>query len=547
MVVAAYTICCNPGPILWYMPSKELCLTFSRDRWQSLVEDSPVLRAEKPSERFKFTTLAQYFRRCSLIFRGTGSATQTSSTPAKILLLDECDKFKEPTKKEAHSAKLVEHRADSYSFSKIVRLSTPTVPSGVIWRNWLAGDQRKFFVPCFHCGVFQTLEWKNVKWEDLRLKDGSRDLARIKASAFYECPHCKQKITDAHKLSMLRRGEWRSTNPAAVPGRVSFHLSGLYAVTTKCTFGALAVKFLEGKDSLEGLQDFVNSVLAEPWMAQSGDRQEILTAPPDAPPLPEAVNMMSVDVQEVSPLFWGVVRSVAKEGHSRLLCAFNADDWESIRRIQQAFGVADHHVIIDSGFRGSEVYLNCLRFGKLLQRLHTQFPLHCGWIPGKGRERDALWVDKFGKRPAPFFYSRASLNPSTRIELPLLEFNSDVAHDILHKLRQGPEKAGGIRWEICALPCTMEIPGVVMVSEDEYYHQLTSMVRKPFAHRNTLRVFFKWVKRSSHVPNHLSDAEVQLLVWMMAHKRLQLRATVEEKEPEEVAATQEEPQSVPAA
>lgn len=533
MVAAAHTICCNPGPILWYMPSKDLCLSTSRDRWQSLVEDSPALAAEKPAERFKYSTLSQYFRRCSLIFRGTGSATQTSSTPAKLILLDEVDKFKSSTKKEAHSAKLAEHRADSYSFSKIVRLSTPTTPTGPIWQAWLSGDRRRYFVPCFHCGIFQTLEWKHVKWQDFRLPDGSRDLAKIKASAHYECPHCKKKITDAHKLSMLRRGEWRVTNPAAVPGRVSFHLSGLYAVTVKCTFGALAVKFIEGKDSLEGLQDFVNSVLAEPWTNQSGDQQEILTAPPDAPPLPEAVNMLSVDVQEVSPLFWGVVRSVAKEGHSRLVCAFHADDWESIRRVQQAFSVADHHVIVDSGFRGSEVYLNCLRFGRLLPRLATQFPMHVGWIPAKGRERDALWVDKFGKRPSPWFYSRASINPSTRIELPLLEFNSDVAHDILQKLRQGPEKSGGMRWEICQLPCPVEVPGVVMVDETEYLHHLTAMVRKPFAQRNTLRVVWKWVKRSSHVPNHLSDAEVQMVVWMLAHKRLVLRAVAEEEKEDE--------------
>ena len=42
-------------------------------------------------------------------------------------------------------------------------------------------------------------------------------------------------------------------------------MNSLYAPWRSCTFGALAVKFLRDKDTLNGLQDFTNSTMAMPW------------------------------------------------------------------------------------------------------------------------------------------------------------------------------------------------------------------------------------------------------------------------------------------
>ena len=48
----------------------------------------------------------------------------------------------------------------------------------------------------------------------------------------------------------------------AMPGHRSYHLSSLYSPWRLTSFGALAVQFLEAKDSLLGLQGFVNGVLS---------------------------------------------------------------------------------------------------------------------------------------------------------------------------------------------------------------------------------------------------------------------------------------------
>ena len=45
---------------------------------------------------------------------------------------------------------------------KIVKLGTPTTVEGRIYRNFLEGDQRYYFVQCQFCGGMQILELKGL-------------------------------------------------------------------------------------------------------------------------------------------------------------------------------------------------------------------------------------------------------------------------------------------------------------------------------------------------------------------------------------------------
>ena len=68
---------------------------------------------------------------------------------------------------------------------------------------------------------------------------------------------------------MIRGGRWKATNPNAPADRVSFHLNARYSPWR--SWGSIAREFLEVKDSPSGLQNFTNSVLAEPWKIQVGE------------------------------------------------------------------------------------------------------------------------------------------------------------------------------------------------------------------------------------------------------------------------------------
>jgi len=266
MMGTAWRMVNRPLPTLWVMPSEDLARSFAETRWLPMVDDCKPLAAKKHPNKRKFTALAQDYQDATLHFVGSNSPANLASRPIGCLLMDEVDKFATQRGAEAGALALAENRTKSFTQPLRVKTSTPTVEDGNIWREFLRSDQRYYMVPCPHCGERQRLEWKNVKWdEDAKDEKGKWDKARVRVTARYVCPHCEGDINDVHKTKMLREGEWVATNPNAEPGRRGYHLNSLYAPWRSCSFGALAVKWLDAQSDLSLLQDFVNSTLAEPW------------------------------------------------------------------------------------------------------------------------------------------------------------------------------------------------------------------------------------------------------------------------------------------
>jgi hypothetical protein len=527
----------EPTGVLWVMPSEQLARNLSETRWIPIARASPALNVLIPGgkKRHSFKKLHQEFGPSVLNFVGSNSPANLAARPARVVICDETDKFPMEQKTEADAVSLAEQRTKSFPLPKRIRTSTPTLTDGLIWQSWLRGDQRRFFIPCPHCAKEVVLAWSAdftvfartgaeayICWDkEARRPDRTWDLDRVRASAHALCPHCGGQIRDEQKTRLIRNGHWRPTLAAGNGfGVRSYHLSSLYAPTPQTSFGALAIKFLRQKNSTLGIQDFINGELAEPWENQEsrGERLE-LVSPPDAPPLPESVPLMTVDVQAVSPYFWVIIRAWTKGGHSRLVCAAHADDWETIRRLQENHAVQNHHVLIDSGHRTAEVYQQCLRW-TTPRPVMGRLPQAIGWIPAKGRERQMHWVHRATGRSQPYFYGSAALPPNTRLHLPLLEFAADYFLDILNRFRRGPDAAGGLQWELIGFPAGNPTPGAVLVTEDEYRRQIDAKILKAFASGRTGRVEQRWVLRSSKWPDHILDCEIMEVAWAMAHNRL---------------------------
>jgi hypothetical protein len=526
MTGAAWTLIHAAMPILWVMPSEHLARSFSKGRWQPLVQESPAMRSQLPTRKQDFTNLEQHFQRCVLNFVGSNSPANISSRPVGLLIADEVDKFAAASSREASALELAELRVKGYSGAKIVRASTPTTTEGEIWQRYLRGDQRRFFVPCLKCGTDQVLEWKGITWDPAAKDDrGQWNMPRVRASTRYKCRECGTLFDDGAKFRMIRQGQWRPTNLNALGGERSYQLSSLYSPDRKCTLGVLAVKFLQATKSLLGLQSFVNGDLAEPWMDQRLNRTERveLVSPPDAGPLPEAACFLTVDVQAVTPLFWFIVREWSKGGDSRLVAAGHCDSWEALARIQSACSVPDHRVLVDSGFRAGIVYEQCLRHARPVPR-PGNVPLSVGWTPCKGRDGKFVWTNKVDRRPVPFFYARAALPPSVRIELPLLEHNGEALRDQLDRMRKNPQ-AAGVAWAVTKFPCGPEIHGVSLVDEDVYWSHLDSWHVQSLASAKTGRTELQWMARTYGVSDHLLDCELLQVLAAMAHKRLGIPET----------------------
>lgn len=251
-----------PGPTMMVQPTIELAEKVSKQRISSMIEETPALRgivAPEKSRDSSSTILLKNFRGGVLSMTGANSAVGLRSMPVRYLFCDEVDGYPPDVGGEGDAVSLAEKRTTTFSRRKIFLVSTPLVKDASrIEAEYLASDQRRYFVPCPHCGALQWLQWKQVRWA--KSEDGSP----IYQTASYECEHCNEWIPEHHKTDMLARGEWLATAPG--DGKtVGFHISALYSPVGWKSWASIVEEFHKAKGDAPLLKSWVNTVLGETW------------------------------------------------------------------------------------------------------------------------------------------------------------------------------------------------------------------------------------------------------------------------------------------
>lgn len=525
---AAWTLINEPLRIFWVMPTRDKVRAFSSTRWTPLVMTSRCFDGLIPTgvRRHDFAKLQQNIGGSHIDFVWGGSPAALSSDPARMVIQDEVDKFDEAGK-EAGSMELADFRAKRFANPKRIKTTTPTVDSGPGWQAFLKTDQRRRYMPCPECGKFVVFVWAReftvfkltgeeayVTWDqEARREDGTWNFQRVMDTARAICPFCGFGIRDGHKTKMDREGIWRPTNADAAPGHRGYHLPSMYASSVETSFGRLAVKFLQAKQGMLGLQAFITNELAEPWLNQeSRDSIIEIISPPDAAPIEGSANILTADYQLLSPHLWYVCHQW--NGHSRLLEFGCLDSFDELRKVQLKHKVEDNHVGLDSGHAAIDVYNACLRWGILNKSAHP--PLWIGWLPMKGFDRREQWRTRNNQTVRPFTVGNATLS-SGGVRLPLIEFSTNHLKDMLDRLRFGRTPW---RWELCSR------------IDDEYRRHQDAEYKKPVYNPQTRRVSFVWVKRSRVWPDHLRDATLMNITLALLHRKLPLEMDAElEKTP----------------
>lgn len=213
----------------------------------------------------------------SLIVQGARSAGKLRSTPIRYLLLDEVDGYPLTVGKDGDPMALAEDRTAAFEGSrKIIRGSTPLVmQTSRVYREYMKGDQRKYLVPCKHCGKYQELRFQGSEADGTAFGlrwDTEPDGSLRPGSVRYVCRHCGGEWDNDDKAVFLPRGRWEPTARAEHPGRRSYHISALYSPVGMQTWEALVRKWLEAWDDKFSrprdkakLQQFYNNVLGWPW------------------------------------------------------------------------------------------------------------------------------------------------------------------------------------------------------------------------------------------------------------------------------------------
>jgi len=288
----------DPSPVMVVQPTIQMAEAWSKTRLAPMLRDTPCLRgrvADVKSRDSGNTILDKSFPGGLLVIRGSNAPAGLASQPIRVVLCDEVDRFDESAGTEGDPVDLAFKRTTTFTGRrKHVLISTPGIKGhSRIEKAWGESDQRRYFVPCPHCGEFQHLQWAQVTF-DPEHPEG----------AVYGCRACGCVITDAHKQGMLRAGEWRASRPFS--GTAGFHLNELYSPWRR--FGEIAVDFIKAKHrGPESLKVWVNTSLGEPWDLREGDvlQAEGLAARARGSnylcgTVPEAVGLLvaSVDVQD---------------------------------------------------------------------------------------------------------------------------------------------------------------------------------------------------------------------------------------------------------
>lgn len=261
----------EPAPQLMLQPTVEAAESFSKERIDPTFRYSDGLKNKlddgkdgRGSSRKSSTTIRmKHYPGGYLALVGANSPAGLASRPIRVLLADEVDRY--GFTKEGDPLKLAIQRTTNFHNRKIGLVSTPTT-SGIskIQEWWDKSDQRRYHVPCPHCGATQVFKWAQVKWQ----KDS--DGRHLPETAYYECEHCKAAIGDADKFDMLKHGTWIPDRPH-IKRIKGYHINSLYSPWVK--FSALVAEWVEIHKSRDkkGLMEFINLKLGEPWEENDDD------------------------------------------------------------------------------------------------------------------------------------------------------------------------------------------------------------------------------------------------------------------------------------
>jgi phage terminase large subunit GpA-like protein len=258
----------DPSPILLVQPRVEDAEDYSKTEIAPMLRDIDVLSeitGDVKAKDSRQTILKKIFLNgSSLTLVGANSPGGFRRITVRVVLFDEVDGYPSGAGVEGDQIALGIKRSETFWNRKVVIGSTPTIRGlSRIERSWNESDQRRFFVPCPHCGEFQFLEWggrdtpHGIKWS----KDENG--AHLPETAHYVCRVSGCVIEEIDKPAMIEAGEWRATKPFT--GHAGFHIWAGYSAHVNATWGALAAEWLRVSGDPLARQTFVNLVLGEPY------------------------------------------------------------------------------------------------------------------------------------------------------------------------------------------------------------------------------------------------------------------------------------------
>jgi phage terminase large subunit GpA-like protein len=404
-IIVGYVIDQDPSPIMWLMPREQDYHLVHGTRILPMIEDSPQLSKHLTGRADDVSQEGIQFDTCRLYYAAARSTGSIKGRAIRVLLPDEIDEM--PDTPQGDPLSMAKQRTNTYSSRRfILNSSTPTVPTGKIAKKWEQSDKRRWHVPCPHCGAYQVITWKQVRW------DGFTETELARAAAHIVCEACGERINERERVEMVRAGVWVPEGATVDENGVvhdpnpprrhrGYHLPAMYSLLM--TLGELVERFLTEDEA-----DFTRQMLAEPYDVKAdgvdvGAIRERIRDDHKRGEVPKEATLLTagIDVQGHKLGLFYVVRAWAPSGESWLVAAGRSRDWSGVEEsvLTTQYGAAARLVsmaFVDSGDgnRIDEVYDFCRHW-----RTRT--------TPTKGKDRI--------ERGKPFLVNQIDRAPNGRV------------------------------------------------------------------------------------------------------------------------------------
>jgi phage terminase large subunit GpA-like protein len=278
--ITGYFIDHEPRSQIFAQPSEGDMATFQETKLKPMLEANPKIAAKmaKPRGRQGVNNSRMIsYTGGWLMFSWAGSPKTARGRSAPVTQADEIDGY--DVTPEGDFLELLAQRSATFGDDRLdVRSSTPVdLETSRIYKGFLAGDQRRWYVRCPDCGEVQYFRWENVHWngrKSTKIDDAENDFGQEHdpTSAMYACIGCGVLWDDGTRIAAIRNAEregggWIAAKP--FKGHASFH-----APEMASTFRRLRdiVQSYLDKLALGDLQSFVNVSLGWPFAA--GDKAD---------------------------------------------------------------------------------------------------------------------------------------------------------------------------------------------------------------------------------------------------------------------------------
>jgi hypothetical protein len=255
---------------------------YSRATFNRIIENNPEIKQLFAACKHRDGTnsiLEKYVNSASMSFLGANSPNGFRGWSYRVARADETSAYEAGgAGKEGDQIELLLNRTIDYHNRLFIDASTPTIEGfDRIEAAFKLGDQRHRFLPCPHCGWYQTLS--SAAFTPGAKKDAPGgfwwEIGKPQ-SVVYICEKCDQPIKHSQKFEMDKLGEWRPTAPPnfAPDGREhrSYHIWAAISYQANASWANIVAEYEKNHASAQGLQVFINTWLGQTFREDAATR-----------------------------------------------------------------------------------------------------------------------------------------------------------------------------------------------------------------------------------------------------------------------------------